>query len=355
MSDALRIGLALGGGGARGMVHVLVCEAFDELGVKPAKIAGTSIGAIIGAGYAAGFTGREMRERACAFYSQRREVLARLWRARPLAFTDLLRGRSLTPQFDAHVILDSFVPGFELLPDTFEELRIPLQVVTCDFYAWTERILDSGDLKEAIAASISIPALFRPVVVDGRHLIDGGACNPLPFELVADCGLTVASDVAGGPSQALEGRFPSLLECMVGAAQISMQSVIREKLKWHQPDVLVRPEINGVFILDFLKTQHILEMNGAFKDDLKRRLDHAINTPFELPAFSTAVAEKPPQKSRGRRLADSGVNLWRMVAGSGVKEADPVIDRPALRIAGPVIEPADAGKRDGGGAKGAGL
>ena len=63
MSVESRIGLALGGGGARGMVHILVCEVFDELGVKPALIAGTSIGAIIGAGYAAGFSGREMRER----------------------------------------------------------------------------------------------------------------------------------------------------------------------------------------------------------------------------------------------------------------------------------------------------
>lgn len=354
MSVESRIGLALGGGGARGMAHVLVCEAFDELGLKPAKIAGTSIGAIIGAGYAAGFTGRDMREGACAFYAQRREVLTRLWRARPLAFTDLLRGRSLTPQFDAHLILNSLVPGFDLLPATFDELSIPLQVVTCDFYAWSERILSEGDLKEAIAASISIPALFRPVVIDGRYLIDGGACNPLPFEHVADCAITVASDVAGGPSPA-PGRQPSLLECMVGAAQISMQSVIREKLRWHQPDVLVRPVINGVFILDFLKTQHILDMNVAFKDDLKRRLDHVINTPFELPALSAAVEEKAPQKSRGRRLADSGIHLWRMMAGGGAKEADAVLDGSALRIAGPVIEPPNAGEGDGRGAQSAGL
>ena len=119
------------------MVHILVCEVFDELGIKPAAIAGTSIGAIIGAGYAAGFSGREMRERAVAFYAQRRDVLARLWKARPLAFTDLLRGRSLTPQFDPQLILESFVPGFDLLPETFEELSIPLKIIACDFYAWT--------------------------------------------------------------------------------------------------------------------------------------------------------------------------------------------------------------------------
>jgi hypothetical protein len=142
---------------------------------------------------------------------------------------------------------------------------------------------------------------------------------------------------------------------MVGAAQISMQSVIREKLRWHQPDVLVRPVINGVFILDFLKTKAILEMNVAFKDDLKRRLDHVINTPFDLPALSAAVEEKPAQKSRGRRLADSGIHLWRMVAGGGMKEAHAVLNPAALGVAGSVIEPAEARERNGGSAKGAGL
>ena len=67
-----RLGLALGGGGARGIAHILVCEALDELGVKPSVIAGTSIGAIVGAGYAAGLSGRDMREGACAFFGKRK-------------------------------------------------------------------------------------------------------------------------------------------------------------------------------------------------------------------------------------------------------------------------------------------
>jgi NTE family protein len=346
MSVESRIGLALGGGGARGMVHILVCEVFDELGIKPAVIAGTSIGAIIGAGYAAGFSGRQMREAAVGFYGNRRDVLARLWKARPLAFTDLLRGRSMTPQFDSKLILESFVPGYELLPETFEELRIPLKIVACDFYAWTEAILKEGPLRPAIAASVAIPALFRPVHLDGRYLIDGGACNPLPFDHVAECEITVACDVAGGPNE-LADRAPGLLECIVGAAQISMQSVIREKLKWHQPDVLVRPQISGVFIMDFLKTQAILEMNVGFKDDLKRRIEHAIDTPFELPALSAPVAEEAAQKVRRRRLANTGVNLWRMVAGGRPKEADAVLDPAALRVGSAVIEPADAGEGNG--------
>ena len=141
MSVESRIGLALGGGGARGMAHILVCEVFDELGIKPAA----DRRHLDRRDHRRRLRSRLLRPRDArgdlAFYGKRREVLARLWKARPLAFTDLLRGRSLTPQFDARVILDSFVPGFERLPETFEELAIPLKIIACDFYAWTEAVL----------------------------------------------------------------------------------------------------------------------------------------------------------------------------------------------------------------------
>jgi NTE family protein len=290
MAQDKTIGLALGGGGARGMAHILVCEAFDELGLRPDVIAGTSIGAIIGVGYASGLTGLEMRERAVSFFARKREVLSKLWRARPLAFSDLLRGRMMTAQFDPLLILETFTPGFNELPETFEELAIPFKVVATDFYGWTETVLESGPLRPAIAASISIPSLFRPVVVNGRIQIDGGCYNPLPFDVVSDAGLVVACDVAGGPQGEPE-RCPGLLETIVGAAQLSMQAIVAEKLKWQQPDILVRPVINGVFVLDFLKSEAILDMNAAFKDDLKRRLDQAVNSPFdEQPAEAAGAA-----------------------------------------------------------------
>lgn len=347
MPADVRIGLALGGGGARGMAHVLVCEVFDELGIKPAAIAGTSIGAIIGAAYAAGVSGREMRELSCAFYARRRDVLARLWRARPLAFTDLLRGRGMSAQFDPALILELLVPSYNLIPEDFTALKIPLKVIACDFYSWKEIVLTKGPLKPAIAASIAIPAIFKPVNIDGRYLIDGGACDPLPFDQVSDCSITVACDVTGGPT-GVGGHPPGLLECVVGAAQISMQSVIREKLRWHQPDVLVRPVINGVFVLDFLKTQHILETNNGFKDDLKRRLELAINQPIELPPLSAPAGKEVAEKRRRRLLADSGINLWRMVAGGRGKETDAVIDPAALGIPGAIIDPAKTGEGNGG-------
>ena len=347
MSGDLRIGLALGGGGARGMAHILVCEAFDELGIKPALIAGTSIGAIIGAGYAAGFSGRDMRNSAVAFYAKRREVLGRLWRARPLAFTDLLRGRSLTPQFDARTILNSFVPGIELLPETFEELAIPLKIVTCDFYAWKEAVLSSGPLRPAIAASVAIPALFRPVELNGRFLIDGGACNPLPFEHVADC----ASDGRlRRRRRAVGDSRPS-----AGAARMRRRGGADLHAIGHpgkaQMDTAGRAGAAG----DQRRLHH------GFPEDaddprLKRRLQGRSEAAaaarhrdaLRAPALLPAGAKEAAQKRGGRGLADTGINLWRMVTGGRVKEADPVLDPAPLGIAGPVVKPAQAREGNGG-------
>ncbi len=269
------IGLALGGGGARGIAHIVVLEAFDELGLKPARISGTSIGAIMGAAYAAGMSGQEIRDRAIGFYSQRRAVLAKLWQARPAMFTDLIRGRFLQTQFDPETVLESFVPGYETLPETFEDLKIPLKIIACDFYGWSETLLETGPLKPAIAASIAIPSVFKPMPIYGRMQIDGGAFNPLPYDHVSDCDLVVASDVAGGPVGEPD-HYPSLLEVVVGAAQVSMQAIMAEKMKWHQPDILVQPDTNGVFVLDFFKTEKILNINEGVKDDFKRRLELAM-------------------------------------------------------------------------------
>ena len=100
-----------------------------------------------------------------------------------------------------------------------------------------------------------------------------------------------------------------------------------------------------MFVLDFLKTQSMLDANQVFKDDLKRRLDHAINTPLQTPSL-TPAPEKLPKKSGGRRFADSGINLWRMVAGGRPKEAHPMLNSSALGIASPVIQTSNAGEGD---------
>jgi NTE family protein len=271
-TGAPRVGLALGGGGARGFAHIPVLEALDELGIRPAVIAGTSIGAIMGAGYASGMTAVEIRDYSIALFRKRSEVLGKLWSLRP----KLLQGAVNFAQFDAERVIDKFLP--KSLPEEFSGLSIPLRLLATDFYGWHETVLREGNLRRAIAASVAIPVLFRPVVLDGRVFVDGGITNPLPFDHAGDdVDIVIAVDVIGGPVAGGHARLPSSTEAMFGAAQLFMQAVTREKLRsCRPPDILLRTPPNSFRVLDFMKVPAILKSAEPLKDDLKRQLDRVL-------------------------------------------------------------------------------
>jgi len=268
-----RIGLALGGGGARGISHIPVLEAFDDLGIRPYAITGSSIGAIMGAAYASGMSGADIRRIALQTFADRNTVLSHLWKLRPKRFAEVFNGNLVT--FDPLKVLGVFIA--EHLPDTFEDLAIPLRVMATDFYGCSEVVIETGALLPAIAASIAIPAVFRPVELQGRILIDGGVINPLPFDrLPAECDLVVAVDVVGSPVKQPGRNFPTSMESLFGTSQILMQSITAGKLKQQRPDILLQPEHDNVRVLDFLKTKDILERAAPLRSHLSTQLNDLI-------------------------------------------------------------------------------
>jgi len=268
-----RVGVALGGGGARGLAHVHVLEALDDLGVKPVAITGTSIGAILGSAYAAGMSGAEVREAVLDAFRRPSEIWAKLWQLRPKSFADLF-GTGLT-QFDPERVLDLFLP--EGLPERFEDLAIPFTAVATDFYGCREVEIASGPLRRAVAASIALPIVFRPVEIDGVPMIDGGVVNPLPFDrLPDDVDLVIAVDVVGAPERAAGRSHPNARESIFGASQILMQTVITEKLKARRPDILVRPPVDAFGVLDFLKAAAVIRSTAAVREDVRRQLGAAL-------------------------------------------------------------------------------
>ena len=268
--------IAFGGGGARGLAHIHVIEALDELGVRPVSIAGSSIGAIMGAGMAAGMRGAEIHEYSRSILGHRAEVAARMWRARPGSLGEMVTGGLRVSQFNIERILKAFLP--DAIPTTFGELEIPLKVTGTDFFGHRLAIFDKGDLHSALAASAAIPAVFRPVRRDGMLLIDGGIYNPVPFDLIdGDADITIAIDVVGAPSESGRRR-PNSMELMFGATQLMMQSIIAMKLKSKRPEIFLRPPVSRFRALDFLKIDAVMAETASIKDELKRAVEVAIET-----------------------------------------------------------------------------
>lgn len=272
MSD-LRIGLALGGGGARGIYHIAVLEAFDALGIKPYAISGASIGAIMGAAYASGLSGKRIREITLETFTNRDRLLSRLWKLRPKTFASVFNGAGM--QLSPQQVLDVFIA--EYLPETFEQLEIPLCVLATDFYACSEVDISSGKLVSAVAASIAIPAVFRPVEHEDRVLIDGGVINPVPFDrLPDDCDINIGVDVTGAPNQRGMGELPNSMDAIFGTFQIMMQGITNGKLKRNEPDLLIKPDLNDIRLLDFLRTREILERGDQQHNEIKQQLENLI-------------------------------------------------------------------------------
>src|SRR4051794_17972815 len=263
--------LALGAGGARGLAHIVVLEAFDELGLAPAAIAGASMGAVVGAAYAAGMPAREIRRHVGHLLRDRASLMSALIAARVGRLTDVISGFGNPLLVDAERLLDRLWP--DAVPEHFADLRLPFQAIATDYFARSEVVFGEGPLLPAVAASIAIPGLIRPVRIGDRLLVDGGAVNPLPFDhLIGRADVLVAVDVTGGPSPN-PSRAPGGFDVMFGALQIMQGAIVAAKLKIYRPQIVVRPAGERFRLLDFFEARAILAAAEPAKDELKRELE----------------------------------------------------------------------------------
>jgi len=269
-SPSPTLALALGGGGARGLAHIVVMEALDELGVRPVAIAGSSIGAALGAAYATGLSGKAIRRHVLALAHGRGETVARLFGARAVTLSNMIAAPFGNPMLlDAQKLCAAFLPT--AVPDDFAELKIPLIVPATDLYGRSEVVFSTGPLKPAVAASMAVPGLVRPVEHNGRVLVDGAAVDPLPFEhLRGRADVILAVDTTVGP---LAPRgMPDPWENLFATLQVMSRTIVREKLKRGAPDILIRPELSTFRLLDFFHASAILRAAEPVKAQMKERL-----------------------------------------------------------------------------------
>jgi NTE family protein len=269
----MKVGVALGGGGARGLAHVPILQVLDDLQIRPSVISGTSMGAIIGALYASGMSAREIRE-----VIERRLILKNdTWRDLLGKKEDLLKWvHAFKPDFsgsgliNAQGILNSLLG--EIKADKFEDLKIPLLVVASDYWSAEEVVFETGDLLPAIQASMAVPGVFSPVCVEGRILVDGGVVNLVPYDLISG---RVDFVIAANVSRVRVSRrseVPNALESVLGTFDIMQTTMLTDKLRRLKPDIYVWPQIRDVRMLDFGKVEEIFAQASSAAEGLRKEL-----------------------------------------------------------------------------------
>jgi NTE family protein len=255
-----RVGLALGGGGVRGLAHILVLELLDELKLKPSVIAGTSIGAIVGSLYASGMSGKAIHDVVSRYFRTTQEPLRDVIKkgAELLRWVGPPKGRlgpggGLAPdRFLRHLLC-------AVARERFEDLEIPLLVVAADFWTAKEVVFESGELLPAIRSSMAVPGVFAPVSLDGQVLVDGGLLNLVPYDHLRErCDLTIAVDVCSSRGSD-DPVLPNVLEALLGAFDIMQSTALKMKMGLCSPDIYVRPHVGNIPILDFSKAEEVFE------------------------------------------------------------------------------------------------
>jgi len=290
-----RIGLALGGGAARGWAHIGVLRALDEAGLKPDIIAGTSIGAVVGGCYIAGVLD-ELEGFARGL--TRRRVFGLL----DLNFggSGLISGKKLTK------LLEAQLSGTQV-----EDLPQRLVCVATELRTGHEIWLSHGNLIEAMRASYALPGVFQPVLVNGRWLVDGALVNPVPVSVcralgadvviavnlnaetfgrgtviqdhsadqIAERALEAVADEAGANAKQMLRRQliggdngpPGISTVMVEAFNIIQDRIARSRLAGDPPDVMIIPRLGKVGLFDFQRAAESID--GGYETCRKMAAD----------------------------------------------------------------------------------
>ncbi len=251
----MKIGLALGGGGARGIAHLGVWQRLQELGIPIHCIAGTSIGAIAGAIIAAGRV-----EEALAWCKMSS------WRKLPGLIFDRLTTKAIFSGRRVEKKLRQIIAA-----EKFADLAMPYAAVATDLNTGEAVVMQEGDLISAVRASMSIPCVFRPVEREGRVLIDGQFVNPVPVSacraLGADVVIAVDVNPLEDPASAKPFKKLHIMGVLVKAIGIFNYELTRRELAVNRPDVLIRPDVGQVLALDFRRVGPLVEIGRQAVDE----------------------------------------------------------------------------------------
>ena len=263
----MKIGIALGGGAAKGFAHLGVLKVLREAGIEFDVVAGTSIGALVGAVYA---SGRLEKIESYASSLSRAKLAINLgptWPARGL--------------FSGNYI-DKLVSDF-IPVSTIEDLGKPFAAVCVDLKKAEIITFKEGDLHTALRASMSVPGLFKPLIYRDKILVDGGVLESVPVEAVRGLGadfviaVDLLSDISGSPVN--EGGEWSIVEIVQRSSIIAQRRLSQFRYEKDPPDILITPSVSDVKVVDFHRGPEIIERGVKAAEqvlpDLLKKLNKA--------------------------------------------------------------------------------
>jgi NTE family protein len=252
-----RIGLALGGGAARGFAHVGVIQVLEEAGVRPNLVVGTSAGSLVAALYASGRDGQQLQQVA----ETMEEAAFTDWTL-PIFSRGMLRGEALARYVNAHVA-----------SKPIEQMPLPLGIVATDLTNGLGVLFQRGDTGTAVRASSAVPALFLPVKIGTQEYVDGGLVSPTPVRYVRQMGaeLVIAVDISSAPEGNQAG---DPIQILLQTFAIMGKSINSYELR--DADVVVRPALAGVGGADFAGRRRAIDAGRAAMQRLLPQLKAAI-------------------------------------------------------------------------------
>ena len=259
-----KVGLALGGGAARGLAHIGVLEVLEKEGVHIDLIAGTSIGGLVGSLYCLGRSPDEIKSLAMSLGSRR----FRFFADPLLSKSGLVRGRKLDETLKT------------IIGETrFEDLKIPFACVATDINNGKEVVIKEGLLREGLRASGSLPILFSVARWQGRYLVDGGLVNPIPVSVARAMGADFVIAVNVLPDRyAKDEKEPNIFTVVMQTIHISTYHLVTTSLSG--ADVIIQPQVAHITLADFHRAQEcILQGKLAAQDaipEIKNRLQPPI-------------------------------------------------------------------------------
>lgn len=247
-------------------------EVFDELGIKPALIAGSSMGALVGAAYASGIPAREIGEHARKILTNRLGALRYVLGDRRGRLVELLSLKGFgSMQINGERLAALAFPAG--VAARVEETAIPFKIVATDFLELSEHVIERGPMAQAVAASIAVPGLIAAPHIGGRLHVDGSITNPVPFNHARQgMDIVVAIDVTGKPKPFRRGHA-SNMELVIGSMLIMFNQLAGLRQSLNPPDIYFKPPISGFSAAEFFRAAELMEAAARGKDTLKRELE----------------------------------------------------------------------------------